>query len=518
MRVWENTDMRLKLLAVLLVASIHQMVLADPPGRGPIDPDNPPHGRFVDDWMEIFMAGGKIGYGHSAMTRRGDQIVSELTMVMRLGRADQPIKITVTQQTTERLGGEPIRFSTVTDMAAHKTSTAGTIKDGVVTIVASQFGMTRTSEYPYPQGALMSWGLYRESLRRGFEPGTQYTLDVYVPELRADGAVQAVTRVGEMGSFTYRGKTVTAIEVSVTMTTPMGELDTISMVDRHGRVLRASIPLPGMGNIEMFTTDEAIALADFIPPEFFLATTIKAGRSIDRRRVQRIKYRLKASRGTDKLGELPQTQMQTARVLPDGTIELTVQRLTHEATPGKSAPTPSKQLAEYLGGNLMMNTDDPELITLAKRAAAGETEPFALGDRLRRFVTDFITDKNLTIGFATASEVCRNREGDCSEHGVLLAALGRLNGLPSRVAVGIAYVPRMGGQRDIFGYHMWTQFYIGGKWYDFDAAMGETRCSPARIAFAVSSLKDAGLADLSLPLLNVLGAIDLEITEVDGGK
>ena len=98
---------------------------------------------------------------------------------------------------------------------------------------------------------------------------------------------------------------------------------------------------------------------------------------------------------------------------------------------------------------------------------------------------------------------------------MLLAALGRINGLPSRVAVGLAYVPRFGGERDIFGYHLWTQFYIEGVWYDYDAALGESDCSPIRIAFATSSLKDAGMADLSLPLLGMIGSLDLEIIEVE---
>ena len=142
-------------------------------------------------------------------------------------------------------------------------------------------------------------------------------------------------------------------------------------------------------------------------------------------------------------------------------------------------------------------------------------EPFALADRLRRFVTDYVADKNLNIGFGTASEVCRTKEGDCSEHGVLLAALGRLSGLPSRVAVGVAYLPVFGGREHIFGYHMWTQFFIDGRWIDVDAAIPETECSPTRIAFATSSLKNAGLADLSLPLLSKIGAIDIDVLEVE---
>jgi hypothetical protein len=129
-----------------------------------------------------------------------------------------------------------------------------------------------------------------------------------------------------------------------------------------------------------------------------------------------------------------------------------------------------------------------------------------------------VHSKSLGIGFATASEVARNKEGDCSEHGVLLAALARLNGLPSRVAVGLAYVPGFAGQKDVFGYHLWTQVFIDGRWLDVDAAIPETECSPIRIAMATSSLKNTGLVDLSLPLLSRIGTIAIEIVDVEERK
>ena len=98
------------------------------------------------------------------------------------------------------------------------------------------------------------------------------------------------------------------------------------------------------------------------------------------------------------------------------------------------------------------------------------------------------------------------------------AALGRINGLPSRVVTGLAYVPFFGRKDDIFGYHLWTQFLIDGEWVDYDAALRESDCSPIRIAFAVSSLRSAGMADLSLPLLNRIGAIELDVVKIEPKK
>ena len=55
----------------------------------PIDPKNPPEGRFSDEWMEIYMGGGKVGFAHSSLTRRGDRIQTEMRFRIALGRAEQ---------------------------------------------------------------------------------------------------------------------------------------------------------------------------------------------------------------------------------------------------------------------------------------------------------------------------------------------------------------------------------------------------------------------------------------------
>ncbi len=478
------------------------------------DPLDPAQGRFSDEWAEVYMSGAKVGYSHATMAREADHIHTEVSVMMELARGAQSIKLQTFESTTEEIGGAPLSFESLLDMSVMQAATRGKIGDGKVTIVQSQFGMDQTQVFPFPEGALMTWGAYRENLIRGFESGTEYTTKVYAPQLRLDDAVTARTVIGDVETYEHRGKKLSGRRATVTMKTPATEIEMVSWLDEDGRPLKAVVPAPGIGDLEIVATDQAKALADFIPPEFFVTTFVQANRGFDPKTARRVKYRIKATSDAISLGELP--TLDTQKVSTDGAraIEVVVARQPHVADGKVAAKDDPAFRKEYLGSNLMINIEDEELIKLARRAGGGESEPFALADKLRRFVTDYVTDKNLTVAFATASEVCRTREGDCSEHGVLLAALGRLNGLPSRVVVGLAYLPEFGYQRDILGYHMWTQFYIDGRWIDFDAALRESECSPTRIAFAVSSLKNAGLADLSLPLLGKLGGITVDVVEV----
>jgi hypothetical protein len=507
---------RMKTLARLLVGPLFLLLAANlARSAEAIDPYNPPEGLFSDEWLEVYLGGSKMGYGHNTCRREGGVVHTATEMQLRIGRAGQAIELGVKQKTKETVDGTPLAFSSEMDFSAQTLSMKGTIANGVVKVTTSQSGVEQTQAYDFPEGALMSWGLLRESLIRGYKPGVEYTLDVYEPQSMLNAAIKTTTKIGDWEEFDHRGQKLRGMRAEATMVMPVGTIRMTSWVDAHGTVLKGELPFPGVGDLVLYSVDEATALGDFMPPEIFMTTTITVPR-IDTQKARAIKFRVTLKDEATGPLELPTTGMQKPRMINDRTAEVVVMRQRHVGPANDKYATPSDPaLREYRDSNLSMNLDDPELIKVAKKASGGAQEPFELAANLRRFAREYIRNKSLDIGFATANEVCRTQEGDCSEHGVFLAALGRLNGLPSRVVVGIAYAPIFGGATDIMGYHMWTQFYIDGEWYDFDAALGDERePSPARIAFAVSSLKHAGLVELSLPLIGTMGALDVEVVEV----
>ena len=104
---------------------------------------------------------------------------------------------------------------------------------------------------------------------------------------------------------------------------------------------------------------------------------------------------------------------------------------------------------------------------------------------------------------ASAAEVAKSREGDCSEHAVLLAALARACGIPSHVAMGLVYVDGAGG----FGYHMWTELYLSGTWVPFDATAGRGGTSAGYLKLTDSSLDGSSAYTSFLSLAQVLGQL-----------
>ncbi|MDP1825655.1 MAG: transglutaminase-like domain-containing protein [Archangium sp.] len=80
-----------------------------------------------------------------------------------------------------------------------------------------------------------------------------------------------------------------------------------------------------------------------------------------------------------------------------------------------------------------------------------------------------VSKKSLGRGFDLASKVAATREGDCSEHAVLLAALLRHYGFPARVMLGTVLV-NFNGAPAAFG-HAWVETFAKGAWKTADAIL-----------------------------------------------
>ncbi len=486
--------------------------------------DDPPQGTFVDDWLEIYLGDEKAGYGNSTFTREGDEIISRMALTFRLARAGTEIKVGVTETGREALDGTPGSFESVTDMSSLVSTLSGTIHDGKV-IVSRCIGSGATTipappeTFDYPRGALMSWGLYRRQHQLKPVEGLVEEVRAYAPSLRLDDAVTVRFKVGKRGLIEYRGNWVGATRVDQTFVGPAGEMTIVSWVDERFEPLIIEYPIPGIGSLKLVTTDKASATKEFAAPEFFVPTIIRVERPIDRKAARKIVYRLGVTGKGDDLPALPTTGLQKPCKHEGRTMELTVERQDHAAIraacEAADAGNIDPDVKPYLAPSLQINSDDPAVIEMAKEAGGNEANKYVLADKLRRYVTDEIKEKGLDVGFASASEVCRQRRGDCSEHAVLLAALGRARGIPARVVVGLVYVPTFSGADDVFGFHMWTQFYLAGQWVDFDAAQRESDCNPTHIALAVMTNTDTSMADAAFRMVPVMGRLKIDVLSIE---
>lgn len=145
-------------------------------------------------------------------------------------------------------------------------------------------------------------------------------------------------------------------------------------------------------------------------------------------------------------------------VARDGAVTLRLDEAAPGSRPGEAQRRPT----------FFVDADQPAVVALRAEVvkAYGATPTPA---DLARFVDGWITKKSMGRLLDDASTVARRREGDCTEHAVLLAAVARLFGRASRVVLGVALV--RGEGRILALGHAWAEIEDGGRWHTADAAM-----------------------------------------------
>jgi hypothetical protein len=176
---------------------------------------------------------------------------------------------------------------------------------------------------------------------------------------------------------------------------------------------------------------------------------------------------------------------------------------------GDATAETAASLAPYLQPNAWVRSDDARIRELAQRADRVDRPLAARMDRLANVVQSRMRNEPDFLGYGDAVQALRTGRGDCTEFAVLLAALARAQGIPARVAVGMAYSSRFTGRRDTFNPHMWVQVYDGERWVSHDAALEGFDSAHIALAVGTGEPQEAFDAYLQLRRLRIerLGAV-----------
>jgi transglutaminase-like putative cysteine protease len=287
-------------------------------------------------------------------------------------------------------------------------------------------------------------------------------------------------------------------------------IETTMWTDDRGQTLKSHIA--SIGQEAVRTTKElalnpAAGAGDF---DLLVASTVKLqGELPNPTETKRVVYRARLKSG-DIAGLFAAGLSQRVEPIDERTAELTVLAVRPDQ-PAKLDAPPSQPTEEDLAANTLIQSDDPEIVKTARSVAPSETDPWKLACALEQHVDSAIRKKNFSQAFATAAEVARSLEGDCTEHAVLLAALCRARGIPARVAFGLVYYPPQRG----FAYHMWNEVWIADRWVPLDGTLGLGGIGGDHIKLADSNLAGASAYSAMLPVIQVFGRLDLEVVEAE---
>lgn len=505
--------LHLALLAIALAASSAEPPKApDAPAPTVSAPDLLPD---YDRWYSVELMGGKAGWMHSQQQRKGETIVTRTKMQFTMGRGGAGIEITMASEFVETLTGKPISMRSQQKLGASPVDTTWTFKDGTAEVVTKQGGRATTETKPMPDGEWVTPAVAEREMLARFKAGEK---TISASTLAAETGLEVITqtRTGfEPVTLTIEGKPVEAIKTTVT-TDAMGGVASTEWLDKSGELIKSETNLGGIAVIMTRSSKgEAQAEGDGFAPEIMVKTFVKPDKPIkDPRTSTRAVYVLSVE-GED-MPELPSAAAQKVEPLSP-----TSARVTVDASRPQPAPAEDVKNAVFLASSSAADLTDDKITALtAKALKDAPADKAQRAELLRRAVYEHISDKNLGTAMATASEVVRTRSGDCSEHGVLLAALLRADKIPSRVATGLIYADSFAGSREIFGYHMWAQALLDGpegpRWVDLDGTFPPVMTFDAtHISIAHYDLGNDTLNQSLIGLARVLGRLEIKVESVE---
>lgn len=505
---------------VLLIAAVLGLVLA--PGASaqttaetrPDPATNPAVESRVetDRWYELWIDGSRAGWSHEVVSTKDETIVTRSTMQMQIGRADQTVEIGMHTEFIETLAGEPVEASIEQRLGPTPIRTVYRFGQDGIKVLQNQNGVDRDDTIPAPEGVWLPPAAAERYLKQRLASGaTEITVRTLDP---SNGLTVSATTRSDITPTKIEivGKTTECLRATTRTVIGATSIAGTEWLLPDGTSLRSELAIGSMNMVTVASSRER-AMQDFIPPELMVSTFVRPDRRISNpRHKSHAVFRVRLAKD-GVLPELPESAFQQTEPLDDGSTRVTLDTRT-------LAPAPDTDRAAYLASTTYANTDDALIRQLTQRALAGKRDDKAeVAETLRRFVYDHIADKNLGSAFATASEVARSCQGDCSEHGVLLAAMLRAADIPSRVAVGVVYVEQFAGARNVFGYHMWTQALLetneGPAWVDLDATIDRaTPFDATHIAMATSDLAEGKTISQLAGIAPLLGALEITVEEV----
>ncbi len=466
----------------------------------------------LDRWYEVFMNGSKIGRAHSTMKLIEDEVVSESSFNMAIKRAGISVEMKAMERTRESIAGEIKSFSGEIKMAGVPILKKGWIEGNEIVVKEKQFFRETEKRYPFDSEGRMTWGLMKLLREKGFkQAGSEFETKMYSADFGMASTTKAkIKSLGEK-TITINGKDCKVFQNEITLLTGMGEMKTINWLDHNGFAVKTKMQMGGIP-IEIKQCTEQVAKKSSESKDFLFETLIFLDQQIPPN-ADSIRFKVKILKG-EMTKKLHSNRNQKIEWI-DGKNFIVDVQVEHWNKSSLKKENHQKVGMEYRESNLMIDSEDQLIRKLAKGAGRGSKNIIDLSENLFLFAHQYIRHKNFRVGFATAGETARSREGDCTEHAVFLAALGRALGIPTRVATGIVFMNEFEKKENVMGFHMWTEFHLNGKWRTLDSALKKIGSHPDRITFSVSSLSQDSLIEIGLGLAEMIGNIEVEIESAE---
>jgi hypothetical protein len=431
----------------------------------------PPPSPADTTWYAIAADNGeRIGYSwrQTVVTPEGRQVI-DVSQVRLRDQGDAGRRITERSVTRLDPSGHVVSISDSSQMGLIRSSIEVRVSGGTAEVVRATDGDRRTLRVPLPPGIRFDGG---EALLAGWDMRETPRLEFANFNIVSMAPERVVIAPVNGGAPDAEGR------ISVLRTRYDGpDLRAVArlLLDRRRRIVAIIQPMFGT-HIITRETDRATAMRPHRPYQVMQNAMVRAPYRVpDDSVFGHLRYRFSFRDGVE--FPLPQTGEQRVRTEGDQVVV----DICQGCGPGLAIDAAS--LAEARRPTAWLQSDHPRLQEIAAPVARMQVSETRKMEMLLSRALPLIPRVDFA-GHFSALEALDRRAGDCTESAVLLAALGRAAGIPTRVVSGLTYsrVPIL-GTANSFMPHSWVVAYVDGHWKSFDLAL--ERFDSSHIALTV---------------------------------
>jgi hypothetical protein len=507
--------MRISTFGIVLVLVMHSPVRATDVAATP----------KLDVWYAAYLGGSKVGYVHTVVqevSHEGQKILrSTMEMVLNVQREKDQVQMRMEAGTDETQDGKVTGVSMKQFLGRQQqlVMTGQVTPQGDMLHIRVDGGRRLDKRIPWNDKVI---GMYQqEGIFRKYKvkPGDNFSYQSYEPTFTAVVTTQVSVKDYEEVIVFGRRRRLLRVEAVPDAIGTVQLPALIAWLDQEYQVARSEVNLPGMGQLLLcrgtqqaaMRPERAGATASFnLTEQSLVRLTARIDHPYDRSAAV---YRVTVKGDPKAATAFARDDRQEIKNVRGDTFELHIRATRGPKTNSAAVAAP----AEFLKSSYFINCQDPLVKQLAHKAIGREVDPWRKALQIEQFVYKYIVNKSFSEAFATADEVARTKEGDCTEHSMLAAALCRAVDIPSKTALGLVYVdhPQMG---PVLGFHMWTEVWINGGWTPIDATLSRGFVGATHLKITDHSWNDTPSLAPLLPVVRVLGKLVIEVISLPSTK
>lgn len=411
----------------------------------------------ADRWFDIVTGeGARLGYASiEEETSESGRTITERQQYYLREQSSRSTRIVSVSVRREDEAGRTTEISETTSTNGFTSETRALIADGRAQITRETRSGRWSDIILLAPDVRFDGG---EALFRTWAPATAPRLEFLAFDIGALGVERVVVEAGERGDD---GR-ISAVRRRYDGDQLRGVARIV--LDHDGRI--AEMGQPVYGQTIWIRESEREAVMQPRPPYSVVPNSMVRSpvRITMEARQGRIRYRFLYRDGLEFAPPVTGEQQQTR----DG--EALIVDVCEICGPG--LPTDAETLADALRPTAWLQSDHPRLIAIAAPVARSNVNDARKMEMLISRAQPYLGELDFN-GHYSALDTITRRAGDCTEAAVLLAALGRAAGIPTRVVSGLTYSRESyHGVSNAFMPHSWTLAYVDGRWRSFDLALG----------------------------------------------